>query len=126
MCLPLFVMFREVLRSGSDLERILGRLRNRLVRPRELGGLRSTLRGLPKIQEVLSENQHNYPSIGELALRVDTFEELASLLEDSLEEELPAEIKLDVKGEGGRVIRSGYDSEFDQLRELGSGGKNGS
>ena len=114
---------QEVLRSGSDLERILGRLRNRLVRPRELGGLRSTLRGLPKIREVLSENQHNYPSIGELALRVDTFEELASLLEDSLEEELPAEIKLDVKGEGGRVIRSGYDSEFDQLLELGSGGK---
>ena len=48
---------------------------------------------------------------------------LLPLLEDSLEEELPAEIKLDVKGEGGRVIRSGYDSEFDQLRELGSGGK---
>ena len=28
-----------ILRTGSDLERILGRLRNRLVRPRELGGL---------------------------------------------------------------------------------------
>ena len=71
---------------------------------------------------MLSENQNNYPSIGELALRVDTFEELASLLEFS-GRELPAEIALGCKRGGGRVIRSGYDSEFDQLRELGSGGK---
>ena len=31
---------REVLRGGNDLERILGRLRNRMARPRELGGRR--------------------------------------------------------------------------------------
>ena len=40
-----------------------------------------------------------------MALRVDTFEELASLLEDSLEEELPAEIKLDVKGIGSLTVQ---------------------
>ena len=42
-----------ILRTGSDLERILGRLRNRLVRPRELGGLRATVRGLPGIKDAL-------------------------------------------------------------------------
>ena len=44
-------------------------------------------------------------------------------MDRALEEELPADIKVDVKGEGSRVIRTGYNDEFDELRELGSGGK---
>ena len=113
----------EILKTSSDLERILGRLRNRLVRPRELGGLRSTVRNLPQIRAVLLEKANEFPAIKTLALSVETFDDLSDLLESSLEEDLPAEIKLDVRGEGGRVIRAGYDSSFDQLRDLGSGGK---
>jgi DNA mismatch repair protein MutS len=113
----------SILKTGNDLERILGRLRNRLVRPRELGGLRSTIRGLPGISRCLLGLGERFPAIYEIAQRVQTFEELCEILDRALEEELPAEIKVDVKGEGGRVIRVGYDEEFDQLRELGSGGK---
>jgi len=113
----------SILKTGSDLDRILGRLRNRLVRPRELGGLRATLRGLPQIRNVLNNLGDDYPAIQGLANQIEIFEELAGLLERALEEELPADIKVDVKGEGGRVIRLGYNQEFDELRELGSGGK---
>ena len=48
---------------------------------------------------------------------------MCEVLDRALEEELPADIKVDVKGEGGRVIKAGFNEEFDQLRELGSGGK---
>lgn len=113
----------SILKTGSDLDRILGRLRNRLVRPRELGGLRATLRGLPQIRKVLNNLGDDYPAIQGLANQIEIFEELAGLLERALEEELPADIKVDVKGEGGRVIRLGYNLEFDELRNLGSGGK---
>lgn len=113
----------SILKTGSDLERILGRLRNRLVRPRELGGLRSTIRGLPRVSHCLFGLGERFPAIYEIAQRVQTFEELCEVLDRALEEELPADIKVDVKGEGGRVIRVGYNEEFDQLRELGSGGK---
>ena len=112
-----------ILRTGSDLERILGRLRNRLVRPRELGGLRATIRGLPGIRKTLLDLGDRFPAIQSLASGVETFDELRDLLDRALEEELPPEIKVDVKGEGGRVIRSGFDEEFDRLRDLGSGGK---
>ena len=112
------------LRKGSDLERILGRLRNRLVRPRELGGLRSTLRNLPGIRTALKSVGYEYEAILSLVDQLETYDELAAFLDKSLEEELPAEIKLDVKGVGGRVIRIGFDKEFDQLRDLASGGKN--
>jgi DNA mismatch repair protein MutS len=114
---------RGILKKTSDMERILGRLRNRVVRPRELGGLRATLRGVPAIRAALDEQTASFPSIGKLAASIELFEELRDLLECALEEELPAEIKLDVKGEGGRVIREGYNTDFDALRELAGGGK---
>ena len=113
----------SILKTGSDLERILGRLRNRLVRPRELGGLRATIRGLPSVSNCLLALGERFPAIYKMGQRVQTFEELCAVLNSALEEELPADIKVDVKGEGGRVIRAGYNEEFDQLRELGSGGK---
>ena len=53
---------REVLRKGNDLERILGRLRNRLVRPKELGGLRATIRGLPKVRSLLLDLDEEFSS----------------------------------------------------------------
>ncbi len=114
---------RGILRKGADLERILGRLRNRVVRPRELGGLRSTVRCLPAIRKILTELDESCPFIRGLGGRIDLFEDLGDLLERALEEELPAEIKLDVKGDGGRVIKAGYDEEFDKLRDLAGGGK---
>ena len=60
-----------------------------------------------------------------LAERVELFEELRDLLNRALEEELPAEIKPDVKGEGGRVIRAEYNKEFDHLRDLAGGVRDG-
>ena len=116
---------RETLRKGADLERILGRLRNRLVRPRELGGLRATVRGLPAIRQSLADLGDHYPAIQKLAESIELFGELTDLLNRALEEELPAEIKLDVKGQGGRVIRSGYNEEFDKLRDLAGGENDG-
>ena len=113
----------EILRSGSDIERILGRLRNRMARPREVGGLRTMLRGLPALREAMLNTAKGAAAISSLAERVVTFDSLRELLEQALEEELPAEIKVDVKGQGGAVIRPGYDQEFDSLREMATGGK---
>ena len=113
----------EIFRSGSDIERILGRLQNRMARPREVGGVRTMLRGLPALKKILLEVGAESAPIQALADGVSTFDPLRELLEQSLEEELPAEIKVDVKGLSGSVIRNGYDEDFDQLREMATGGK---
>ena len=113
----------EILKSGSDIERILGRLQNRMARPRELGGVRTMLRGLPEIKKLLMDAGDELFAISGLGGKLDTFPDLCKLLDNSLEEELPAEIKVDVKGQGAAVIKVGYDSEFDRLRELAKGGK---
>ena len=123
-CRPALVgRVAEILKSGSDIERILGRLQNKLARPREVGGLRTMLRGLPPLREILFKEGESAKSILLLAEGVATFDSLRELLENALEEELPAEIKVDVKGQGGAVIREGYDAEFDRLREMATGGK---
>jgi len=114
---------REILRNGNDLERILGRLRNRMARPRELGGLRATLRGLPDLILLLGQGHDLSPSVAALGKALGNFDSLSELLERAIEEDLPADIKVDVKSAGGRVIREGFDEELDRLRELGSGGK---
>ena len=93
-----------------DLERILGRLQNRLRSPRELGGVRDTLQALPAIAATLLE----FPGspVAALAARLHDFSPLFEQLERALAEELPSKID-----EGG-AIRDGYDEELDHCRNL--------
>ena len=81
------------------------------------------LRGLPALRETLLDEAKEAEAISPSAEGVVTFDPLRELLEKALEEELPAEIKVDVKGQGGAVISKGYDQDFDRLREMATGGK---
>lgn len=101
---------QEYLRCVRDLPRILGRLRNRIKSPRELGGIRDTLAQIPLLLQGLS----GFPGlrVGELRQQVVDFPELRDLLDRALDTELPNTL-----AEGG-YIRSGYDGELDRLRGL--------
>ena len=93
-----------------DIERILGRLQNRLRNPRELGGVRDTLTALPTISNLLLE----FPGspVAAIADRIHDFDSLTNLLERGLAEELPGKI------EDGGTIRDGFDEELDRIRSL--------
>jgi DNA mismatch repair protein MutS len=101
----------EYLGETRDLQRILGRLRNRLRNPRELGAVRDTLLQLPLVRGVLS--QFNGPAVTARADAVHDFAELRELLQRALRPELPVQLS-----EGG-AIADGYDAELDRLRNLG-------
>lgn len=105
----------NTLKHIRDLERILGRLQNRIQNPRELGGIRDSLQQLPQIKALLAE----FPDspIEPIALQIDTFDALSTLLLNSLADELPS--KLD----DGGTIRNGFDSQLDELRTLSSSSK---
>jgi DNA mismatch repair protein MutS len=45
----------NTLKQIRDLERILGRLQNRIQNPRELGGIRDSLEKLPQVKALLAE-----------------------------------------------------------------------
>ena len=105
---------REGLGNVRDLARILSRLQNRLRHPRELSGVRETLRALPEMRATLAA----LPSpANNLAERMPVFTALAELLEKALADEPPIDPK------DGGIIRDGYDEELDRLRGLSSGHK---
>ena len=106
---------QNTLKQIRDLERILGRLQNRIQNPRELGGIRDSLEKLPQIKAHLAE----FPDspVEPIAEQIDTFDSLSTLLAGGLADELPS--KLD---EGG-TIRNGFDSQLDELRTLSSSSK---
>lgn len=98
----------SLLASTRDLIRILSRLQNNLRNPRELGGVRDTLRQLPPlIQELASLKA---PALDPLKVKIHPFDNLYLLLQDALAESLPNNLL-----EGG-YIRDAYRAELDELR----------
>jgi DNA mismatch repair protein MutS len=101
---------RDGLRGISDVERITTRIALRQVRPRELTGLRETLKKLPPLQAQIPRDATHLLSAITTALSPQP--ELASLLQAALSEEPPVLLR-----EGG-VIASQYDDELDELRAI--------
>ncbi len=104
---------REALRYVRDIPRILARLQNRIRNPRELGGVRDTLRRLPEIREELSLLG---PASG-LSESIEPCTDLREHLDRALNDELPGDLL-----EGG-ALRAGFDAELDRLRGLSKDNK---
>jgi DNA mismatch repair protein MutS len=102
----------EILRECADVERITARIALGSARPRDLSGLRETLKRLPGL------------GAGLAALDAACLSELKLALapQDGLVARLDAAIKTEPAGvlrEGG-VIADGYDPELDELRGIQS------
>ncbi|HET8648994.1 MAG TPA: DNA mismatch repair protein MutS, partial [Gemmatimonadales bacterium] len=109
---------RESLDGVRDLERLAGRAAAGRATPRELGALRDSFNRLPQVAEALARFALESSSLLQsLHREFDLLEDVAAELTDGLAERPPAQLS-----EGG-VIRPGYDSELDELRDLRDGGK---
>ncbi len=105
----------DSLRGVRDIARIIARLQNRLRNPRELGGVRDTLRSIPSIKEELGALPAG--SLSEQTGRLNPESSLLAKLDAALAAELPVDLS-----EGG-ALRSGFDAELDRLRSLASDSK---
>jgi len=99
----------KVLRRFSDVERITARLALKSVRPRELSGLRDSLKLLPELRPALPETAI---LLQELVRDLATPAEALELLEKAIHPEPSARV-ID-----GGVIADGYHAGLDELREL--------
>jgi len=95
--------------SVYDLERLSGRVAYGNLNARDLIQLKNSLKALPAIHDILKEL--NYSK------NIETLDELYILLEKSINEDAPITIK------EGNIIKSGYNSELDELKSLSSGSK---
>ena len=101
---------RQSLRSVCDVERITARIALRQVRPRELTGLRTTLRALPGLRSAVPVGACVLLDMALEALSPDAH--IESLLTTTLAEE-PAVLLRD-----GGVIATGCDATLDELRAI--------
>ncbi|UKB79624.1 DNA mismatch repair protein MutS [Chryseobacterium sp. MEBOG07] len=110
---PLKYEICQLLKSISDLDRLMGKLAAEKISPKELGYLRQSLINIHKIKALL------HPHAGVLAWLEPLFdlEELIKFLENHLNEELPVNIAK------GNIIKAGISEELDRLRNLQSKGR---
>ena len=99
---------RDYLYEIYDLERLTGKVACSSLNARDMLQLKMSLIVLPKINELITK----------LDLEpLETFEELANLIENSIKEEVPLTLH-----EGG-LIKSGFNKEIDELRDIKTNGK---
>ena len=106
---------RRVLSTIQDLERLLSKVTLETANARELLALKQSLRPLPILKTYLEHLQAN--RLAELRGRLDDLADVHELVEKSIHPEPPV-----VLNEGG-LIRPGYNTELDELRDLGQNSK---
>ncbi len=99
----------QVLSRISDMERLVNRVKGGIAIPREVVALRYSLEALPELLSVIKEGEDS-GDVAWLAQRLPTCQDTASLILQSIQDE-PGPV-----GEGG-VIRPGFSSEMDELRD---------
>ena len=103
------------LREIGDLERLISKVAVGKVNPKEVMHLRRTLLQIHPIKELLKED--SLVSLKKMVDQLNTCETLIQLIENTLTDEPAGQI-----GKGA-VIRSGCNSELDELREIAYHGK---
>jgi DNA mismatch repair protein MutS len=106
---------RSTLREMNDLERLMGRVCCEKAGPRDLIAVRDSLRMLPEIKKVISGSTSRVlTGVAETMPEVDDIERVIS---ESIRDEVPTLFKQ------GAVVREGFDSALDTLREASSDAK---
>lgn len=99
---------KNLLYEVYDLERLSGRIAFGNANARDLLQLKSSLKVLPDINNILSAINYN---------NITTLERLYDLLDNSIYDNPPIGLK------EGYLIKEGYNSELDELKSLRKGGK---
>ncbi len=101
---------RDLLRQFVDVERITARIALKSARPRDLSGLRDSLKLLPEVIQAMANGSSE--RISQLIQAMQIEPALVELLSKSLLEEPGVVLR------EGNVIADGYDAELDELRAL--------
>ncbi len=105
-----FETINSSLKHIGDIERILSRVSLRSARPRDLSRLRDALSRLPELQSHL--RKLSAPSLQQLSQKISEHPELEATLASAIIDNPPVVIR------DGGVIKAGFDSELDELRNL--------
>jgi DNA mismatch repair protein MutS len=98
------------LKSISDVERLVNRVRGNTATPRDLIGLGVSLEAAPRLRAILREDE-DAPQVAWLADGIGGNEDEVDLIRRSINDDPPLSV-----GDGG-VIRQGFSSDLDEPRD---------
>ncbi len=106
---------RKILKSVSDIERLMGRIATERANARDLIQLKNSLSRIPLLKKEMKELSTN--TIKRVKQELLDFTDIEKLIDDSIIDEPPLTIT-----EGG-IIKDGFDEELDKTRTIVSLGK---
>jgi len=107
----LFLELKEI----GDLERLVSKICTSRANPRELVFLKTSLKKIPLIKELLSGAESK--ALEQIQNQIEPLEHLAEKIQTALVDSPPLSL-ID-----GGVIRSNYSAELDELRDISLNGK---
>jgi len=107
---------RDELKEIGDLERLISKVCTGRANPREVVNIKTSLKKISLIKQLLDQSEA--PTISKINENLKELEDLIFLIEEAIAEEPPLAIT-----EGG-IIRSGYNKELDELRDISGNAKN--
>jgi DNA mismatch repair protein MutS len=106
---PLRTRIRDLLKDASDLERLVGRVVQRIAGPRDVVGIRTTLQVVPSLREALAPGAEPLLALSGLMSELSPCTATAELIGDAIVDDAPATIA------SGGAIQAGFSEEMDDL-----------
>ncbi|MGM5482462.1 MAG: DNA mismatch repair protein MutS, partial [Nanobdellota archaeon] len=105
---------KEILRGVYDMERLISRISYGNSNARDIVSLKKSLQAIPKVKKAIEGFASTI--INDIA-DINEFKKLATHLEQSLVDEPPVSVR------DGGFIKSGFNSELDELRDVSKNSK---
>ncbi|MDE6087062.1 MAG: DNA mismatch repair protein MutS [Oscillospiraceae bacterium] len=102
---------QDCLNGIYDLERLMTRIVYQKASPKDLRALCMTAQQLPEFKKILEQFQDS-TLLQRLNQKISDLSEIAEFIEKAIVEDPPAILK------NGGMIRTGFDQDLDQLREI--------
>ena len=99
---------RESLKGMNDMERLINRISGGMAIPRDLTALRSSIRKLPEIIEII---EPILPALTPIIQKIYPLEVVKQILESAVADDPPATLM------NTGVIRAGYSEELDRIHQ---------
>ncbi len=105
---------QEYMSGIRDIERMMTKIVYGTATAKELLGLAATAHRFPYIKQLLASADCRM--LKTVYDQIDTLDDIVSLIDDAISEDAPATVR------EGRIIKSGYNAQVDQLRDDMDGG----
>lgn len=105
----------DILKSASDIERIIGKVNRSKATPKEILALGNSLNLIPELTKQLNKTRNT--ALKNIRNGFTDTRSIVRVISETLDTNAPHQIKQ------GNVIATGIDKNLDELRDLATGGK---